>query len=207
MYANFRVPRSLLVMFTSVFAKIGFYLLSMVFFLIIVLFLGTDIPVYFGRDWKFAGYEVLCSKGVLIPIICSLLLLYVALFLYRLNHANKGTRLGPIKVVQVANIHTEIMSFVASYFFPLVSFDNSAKWKHLVVLFGLFVLIGCIYIKSNIYYCNPTLSIMGYHVYNVKGNNSNISLDVVVITRDTLREGDSFKYISIDNTTWFGFKC
>lgn len=48
---------------------------------------------------------------------------------------------------------------------------------------------------------------MGYHVYNVKGNNSNISLDVVVITRDTLREGDSFKYISIDNTTWFGFKC
>lgn len=146
----------------------------------LVLFLGTDIPVYFGRDWKFAGYEVLCSKGVLIPIICSLLLLYVALFLYRLNHANKGTRLGPIKVVQVANIHTEIMSFVASYFFPLVSFDNSA---------------------------NPTLSIMGYHVYNVKGNNSNISLDVVVITRDTLREGDSFKYISIDNTTWFGFKC
>ena len=55
--------------------KIGFYLLSMVFFLIIVMILGTNIPYYFGDNWEFIGLERLFEKGVIVPMVCTILLL------------------------------------------------------------------------------------------------------------------------------------
>lgn len=179
----------------------------MVFFLIIVLILGTDIPVCFDKNWQFLGVKVLCRKGVLIPLVCSVLLLYVLVFRAWLCHEKKGTRLGPVRITSIEHVDSEIMAFVASYFFPLVSFNYNTTWRHLVVLLGLFVLIGFIYIKANIYYCNPTLSILGYHVFRVTGFVSNtLECNVIVITKNNLQKGDSIKYIPIDNNTFFGYK-
>ena len=188
------------------FAKIGFYLLSMVFFLIIVMLLGTDIPVYFGKDAKFIGWSNFFKMGIIIPIVCVLLLLFAGGFAYWLSHKSKGTRLGPITIIEISNVNSEIMSFVAAYFFPLVGF-NSTTWKHIVVLAGLFVLIGVIYIKGDIYYCNPTLSILGYRTYKVSGMaNNGAPFSQTVITRDRLSVNDRFKYITIDSNTCFAYK-
>ena len=189
------------------FAKIGFYLLSMVFFLIIVIILGTDIPVYFGKDAKFIGWSNCFKKGIVIPIVCGLLLLFAGGFACWLKHVRKGTRLGPITINEISNVNSEIMSFVAAYFFPLVGFNYSTTWKHIVVLAGLFVLIGAIYIKGDIYYCNPTLSILGYRTYKVKGMTTNKTpFEQTVITRNKMLAGDRFKYITIDSNTCFVYK-
>jgi hypothetical protein len=149
--------------------KIGFYLLSMVFFLIIVMILGTKIPFYFGDDWVFLGWKALCLKGVLIPIICSLLILVSFFFCWWLYKWNKGSRLGTVTETKYENVSGDVMSFVASYFFPLVSFNIGTTWRHVAVLGVLFVIIGLIYIKSNIYYCNPTLHIFGFRAYKTTG--------------------------------------
>lgn len=188
-------------------AKIGFYLLSMVFFLIIVMLLGTDIPVCFDKDAEFIGWNVFLRIGVIIPIVCGVLLILTCLFVGWLNHKSKGTRLGQITVDEISNVNSEIMSFVAAYFFPLVSFNYSTTWKHVVVLAGLFVLIGVIYIKGDIYYCNPTLSILGYRTYKVSGKDNNgAPISQIVITKDRLSVGDQFNYINIDSNTCFAYK-
>lgn len=189
------------------FAKIGFYLLSMVFFLIIVMLLGTDIPMCFEEDAEFVGWNVFLRIGVIIPIVCGILLVVTGCFVYWLKHKSKGTRLGPITIIEISNVNSEIMSFVAAYFFPLVGFNYSTTWKHVVVLAGLFVLIGAIYIKGDIYYCNPTLSILGYRTYKIKGmTNNNIPFNQIVITRDRLSVNNRFKYITIDTNTCFAYK-
>jgi len=189
------------------FAKIGFYLLSMVFFLIIVMILGTDIPVYFGEDAKFVGWSNVFKMGIIIPFVCALLLLFSGGFACWLKHESKGTRLGPITINEISNVNSEIMSFVAAYFFPLVGFNYSTTWKHVVVLAGLFVLIGAIYIKGDIYYCNPTLSILGYRTYKIKGMTTNrMPFEQTVITRNKMLAGDRFKYIIIDSNTCFAYK-
>ena len=189
------------------FAKTGFYLLSMLFFVVIVLILGTDIPIHFGSDYKFIGWkEVFTSKGTLVPIICFILLIITVYFVYWLNHIQKGGKHGPITIIEIENVNSEVMSFVASYFIPLVSFNISTTWRHISVLFGLFILIGFIYIKSNIYYCNPTLSVLGYHVYKIKGlTTDKRTIKMTIISNKRLAKENSFKYITIDSTTSFAF--
>lgn len=189
------------------FAKIGFYLLSMFFFLIIVMLLGTDIPVCFEKDAEFIGWNVFLRIGVIIPIVCGILLVLTGYFVCWLKHKSKGTKLGPITIIEISNVNSEIMSFVAAYFFPLVGFNYSTTWKHVVVLAGLFILIGAIYIKGDIYYCNPTLSILGYRTYKIKGMTTNKTLfEQTVITRNKMLAGDRFKYITIDSNTCFAYK-
>lgn len=189
------------------FAKIGFYLLSMVFFLIIVMILGTDIPVYFWENTQLVGWNNFFKMGIIIPIVCGILLLFAGGFAFWLNHKSKGTKLGPITINEISNVNSEIMSFVAAYFFPLVGFNYSTTWKHVVVLAGLFILIGAIYIKGDIYYCNPTLSILGYRTYKMSGMaNNGDPFSQTVITRDRLSVNDRFKYIIIDSNTCFAYK-
>lgn len=189
------------------YTKIGFYLLSMVFFLIIVILLGTDIPVCFEKNAEFIGWKVFLRMGVIIPIVCGILLLMAGFFVCWLNHKSKGTRLGPITINEISNVNSEIMSFVAAYFFPLVGFNYSTTWKHVVVLAGLFILLGAIYIKGDIYYCNPTLSVLGYRTYKVIGlMNNGDPIRQTVITRDGLSVNDRFKYITIDSNTCFAYK-
>ena len=187
--------------------KSGFYLLSMVFFLIIVIILGADIPIYFGDDWVFIGLIGLLDKGVLVPIICSVLLIIALFFHVWINFYKKGTKLGPLRIDSVENVNKDVMSFVASYFIPLVSFSIGTTWRHVTVLFLLFMLIGAIYVKADMYYCNPTLIIMGYRVYKVScTTTTNSKIDRIIIVKGEIKEEDNIKYINIDNNTCFAFK-
>lgn len=56
--------------------------MSMIFFLVIVLVLGTDIPVYFGKNTGSIGWHMLFTSGVLVPIVCLVLLGYAGGFAY-----------------------------------------------------------------------------------------------------------------------------
>lgn len=187
--------------------KIGFYLLSMVFFLVIVIILGTSIPIYFGCDWVFMGWSTVFSKGVIVPVICVFLIILAIFFCLWLNMWKNGSRMGPVTETEYDNISSDVMSFVASYFFPLVSFNLGTTWRHIIVLALLFIMIGIIYIKADIYYCNPTLLIFGFRTYKVKGKfGENADFEKIIIVRGRMNNGDKFKYIPIDSNTCFAYK-
>lgn len=191
----------------SCFYKLGFYLLSMLFFIAIVAILGTSIPVCL--DGSFVGFKYLFTEiGTIVPIVSTILFLYILIFLSFIRTRMRSTKMGPSTIVKIENVSADTMSFVASYFFPLVSFSVNEKWRHFIVLVLLFILIGLIYIKSNIYYLNPTLIVFGYKIYRVewriaghKGTENNI-----VISRCDLSVNDNFKFIRIDHTTLYAVK-
>ena len=188
--------------------KIGFFLLSMFFFLIIVCILCWDVPISFEEGSSFVGFKTIMeTQGILIPMICCIIFIYIGGFLIWLRYFTKNSRIGPIEITDIKNESSEVMSFIASYFFPLVGFNVSSSWRHALVLLILFILIGVIYVKSNIYYCNPTLLAIGFHVYKIKGyNNSGKVFEKTVISFGKITSKDKFKYISIDDKTCFAYK-
>lgn len=95
------------------------------------------------------------------------------------------------------------MTFVGSYFLPLVSFSIAEKWQHFVVLIILFIIIGVIYIKSDIYFTNPTLSMLGYRVYRVKGQYLGEDVEKIIIIQSKLKKNDKISYIPIDDNTYY----
>ena len=179
--------------------KWGFYLLSMTFFLIIVIILGVKIP----ESWS----DCYSAPGICVSIICAFLLLYVASFWLYLSTRRKGTLLGPITISKVESINYDIMSFFASYCFPLVSFSFCDSWRHIGVLVILFVLIGIIYVTANFYYYNPTLLILGFRVYRITGTIAGAgAINKIVIVRSDISVGEQLKNIPIDNTTYYAIK-
>lgn len=182
--------------------KIGFYLLSMVFFFIIVMILGTDIPICFDENAEFIGWWA-CVKnvGIIIPIVCFLFLVYVLFFCMFLKHKMRKAPLGPVRIKKVENVNSEIMAFVGTYFMPLMSFDFADHWTYLLVFVLLFVLIGIIYVKSDIYYINPTLLIFGFRVYRISGVFENRSFERTVIVHGQLKPEDEIQYLDIDRNT------
>lgn len=187
--------------------KTGLYLLSMVFFLIIVMILGTSIPVFFGPDWVFLGWDIVFSKGVIIPVICIILFLITSVFCFRLYKWSKGSRLGVVTDTKYENVSSDVMSFVASYFFPLVSFNLGTTWRHVAVLGLLFILIGVFYVKADIYYCNPTLLLLGFRAYKVAGRHEKPNdFNKTIIVWGRMKDGDKFKYVPIDENTCFAYK-
>ena len=181
--------------------KWGFYLLSMTFFLIIVIILGFKTPI----SWT----DCYSKPGICVSIICALLLLITAVFgIYLHSVKSKGTLLSSILISEAKNINFDIMSFFASYCFPLVSFSISNSWRHIIILGFLFILIGNIYVGADIYYYNPTLLLFGFRIYRIKGTIVGVKEDIekVVIVRGTISIGDKLKYIPIDKTTYYAIK-
>lgn len=179
--------------------KWGFYLLSMAFFLIIVIILGFKTP----ESWT----DCYSEPGICVSIICAFLLVCTGFFWLYLSSRRKGTLLGPITISKVESINYDIMSFFASYCFPLVSFSICDSWRHIGVLVILFVLIGIIYVTANFYYYNPTLLILGFRVYRITGTIAGAgTINKIVIVRSDISIGDQLKYIPIDNTTYYAIK-
>lgn len=71
------------------------------------------------------------------------------------------------KVINFTTHDDAIMSYIASYLIPFVTFPLGG-WKQGVTL-GIFVLLLLvIYVRSNMIYVNPVLSFLGYHLYEVE---------------------------------------
>lgn len=188
----------------NLFVKFNFYLLSMVLFFVIVAIVGTCIPVCFDDNAQFIGvWACLTDKGILIPIVCAAALLYTGGFAYYLRHRIQGSKLGPIKIRSIENVNNDILAFMGAYILPLVGFCSDGQWRNLVVLLLLFIVNGIIYVRADIYYTNPTLLLLGYRVYRIKGELGGKMIERIVISYGELKVDDLIRYIAIDDNTYY----
>ena len=74
---------------------------------------------------------------------------------------------NPEKVRSSSNSGVEYLSYLATYILPFVGlkFDS---WNNILASGILFLLIGFIYIRTNLIYANPTLALFGYNIYEVE---------------------------------------
>ena len=161
----------------------------------ILLFISSYFPllmIFTIQNWR--------NHGVwsLIPaIIGGISLLGLAAFLYFVNTTSPRVQ----QVAQVQRKDAEVMAYIVSYVFPFLglNFDDSLNMISLGIFF---VILGIIYINSNMVHINPTLNIFGYHIYEIETPNGTThtvishkgriikgeKLNVVVIGDDLLME-------------------
>jgi hypothetical protein len=180
--------------------KIELYLLSLwiLFFLIIVI--TAQIPICFGDTCKFIGVSKFMAMNVPALFATFFLVLGVISFIRFRYIIQKNSDL-PVEIIELEDIHYENLTFLTTYIIPLICF-NLTSARYLFALALLLVVIGLIYIKTDKFYSNPTLALLGFRVYRVKVKN--VGKQVVVITRDELVDGNLISISDIDNTTKFG---
>ena len=185
--------------------KIGFYFLSLWLLFFSVIIITMDVPIYLGVDWTFVGVRHLLFENV-IPLVCIVSLLVGCCSFYDFTHKTKGSSELSFKIIQLENIEYEHLSFLTTYIIPLIcfSFDNI---RYIYVFIILLVVIGMIYIRTDLFYANPTLAILGFRIYKIKGLFRNDERDnIILITREELHLNDYIKYIKVDNRIYYAKK-
>jgi len=148
--------------------KFELYIIS-IFLLFLLLFINK-VPFCFCGDCGFIGFKSLFSDHIVV-LISFLFMVLAAFFYLRFNHQIiEGATNLPIQVTKIENCNYETITFLATYIIPLVCFDldfNLDENRNLLMLFCVLFLIGWIYMKTNMFYTNPTLALMGFQIYKI----------------------------------------
>ncbi|UTJ07110.1 anti-phage protein KwaA [Arcobacter roscoffensis] len=184
------------------FRKINLYILSLgllfAFFIIITIKFPDDcFNIKDLEDWK----DILLSN--IIPIICLVMLSY-SLFAYKKFEFDlKGTTSIPFEVTKVESINYEHLTFLATYIIPLISFDFGSI-RQMIVLGVLLIVMGVIYIKTDLFYANPSLALLGFFIYKANGSFKNGDREnIVIISREKIILGQKVSYIKLDDRIYY----
>jgi hypothetical protein len=72
--------------------------------------------------------------------------------------------------------------------------------RDLIITILLIIIIGAIFIKTNLFYKNPTLALLGYKLYKVDTEKSS---NLIFVSKEVLNLGDSVHYIYLHNNVYF----
>ena len=77
--------------------------------------------------------------------------------------------------------------------------------RYVFALFFLLIIIGVIYVKTDMFYANPTLAVLGYRLYRVQlDSRVGVKENIVVISKSPLCVGDSVRTLYLDDKVCFG---
>lgn len=113
---------------------------------------------------------LLNNKGIggLIAAICVLAVgVGSIIFLYMTIESKRHKKTGfHRKAVEVRGRDGDVMSYIASYIVPFVTFSLDG-WQSIFALVVFLLVLAILYVNSNMMYINPMLSLVGYHLYEV----------------------------------------
>ena len=138
----------------------------------------------------------------IVPLV-SVILIIVGIIGYIsfLDMLNNGKNL-PVEVESIESINYENLSFLATYIIPLVCFPMNSI-REIMVLFLVILITGCIFIKTNLYYTNPSLVLFGFNVYKVKCQTNDTFKEGIVIAKGKINEGDTIRYLPLSDNVHF----
>ena len=186
---------------TSVRRKIDLYILSLGLLFIFFFIIAVEPPDSFSfKDVE--SWKILAMSNPL-PLI-SIFGLFYCLFAYlRFDFELKGVNEIPFEVKKLENINYEHLTFLATYVVPLISFDFG-KGRQMIVLALLLVVMGVIYIKTDLFYANPSLALLGFHIYRASGHFKNGEREgITLICRERLVENQRVSYIKLDEKIYY----
>lgn len=184
----------------TILLKLSLYMISLwiLFFMLIVLKVDvSDIPC-----------EINCSNikrfvcENIFTLICILFILFGVVGYVLFKDLLKNAKQLPIKLKECESVNYENLSFLATYIIPLVCFPMQTD-REIFVMFAVIIIIGCIFVKTNLYYTNPSLVLLGFNVYKVKTDSQKFR-EGIVIVRGKLKSGDDVKYLSLSDNVYFG---
>lgn len=180
--------------------KAEFYIISLWLLFFLMFILTIDIPISFEPENEFIGYYELFSRNG-IASLSLVLLIYSMILCAKYKYKFKGTMQLPLKILKVENINYEHLTFLTTYIIPLICIDIK-QLRYFIVFVILLVIIGCIYIKTNLFYANPTLALLGYYIYKVETNDQACP-NAIFISNGKLSENQNVQYIKLDKKIFY----
>ncbi|MGR5064680.1 anti-phage protein KwaA [Photobacterium sp. DNB22_13_2] len=196
--------------------KVKLYILSLALLFLIVFIMTVKIP-----DFKYESYYVNDTfnlnvfytylKQYLLNLITSnkipLLMLVLMLISWYIKHEfDYLLSGGGEQVIRVQNIQSEDyehLTFLATYIIPFFGFTFDDP-RRLLAYTVLLIIIGVMFIKTDKYYANPTLSVLGFKLYKATlADNNGIYDSVILISKDNIVANDVVKYKLISKNVFF----
>ncbi|WP_419870544.1 anti-phage protein KwaA [Chryseobacterium sp. CT-SW4] len=186
--------------------KIGLFFLSLWLLFLMVIIITIDVPFYLKKDFEFVGFKYLIINNI-IPLFCLLALITGLISYLDFNYQVKGTPQLSFKISKIENIDYEHLTFLTTYIIPLVCFQFE-NIRYLVVFTLILFIISIIYIRTDLFYANPTLAILQFRIYKVDGEfrNGEFRNSKILITKDKLTIDDRVKYFRLDERIYYAFK-
>lgn len=169
--------------------KIELYFMSLGLLFCLLIIKSIDIPISFSLDSSFVGWDYLLKNNIP-TIVCFVCLIGAIFCRKRFLHSLEGSIDIPSKIVSIKNGNYEYLTFLTTYIIPLICFDLSSV-RDCILLLILLVLLGILFIKTNLYYQNPSLALIGFNIYvaDVKYKDS-ILEDVIILSKSKLKKND-----------------
>lgn len=185
------------------FMKLCLYLISLwiLFFMLIVLKIDVSL-IPFKVNVSNIVVFVSCNQ---VACICVVFIVLGGIGYWWFADSLNNAKNLPVVILECESVNYENLSFLATYIIPLVCFPMETD-REVFVMFSVIVIIGCIFVKTNLYYTNPSLILLGFNVYKVKTTSKKAFQQGIVIIKGKLNEGESVKYLSLSDNVYFGRK-
>lgn len=159
--------------------KISLFLLSYLPLFLIMIVLNPN------NDW------ILYSA-----IIASLIGIIGFLLLLIWKQKFSGT---PQKINKIESNNKINFEYFIAYIIPFVALDIQSE-RQLLAYGILFVVIGTLYVRSNLIYVNPTLTLIGYNIFKIEVDED----ESVLLTRSNKTNALSKPILLIDRGLYIG---
>ena len=175
------------------------YLLSLwlLFFMLIVLKTNVSVITSESDVW-------MVIKANYVPCICIILILVGAVGYVVFRDKLRSSKELPVTIIECKSINYENLSFLATYVIPLICFPMEED-REIFVMFTVIVIIGCIFVRTNLFYSNPSLVLMGFSIYSINSKTAHLQ-DAVVIIKGKLQPGDKISYLPLGDNVYFAKK-
>lgn len=183
--------------------QVKLYIMSLWILFVLVIVATLDIPIYFGENPVFVGWGNILTPNNSTAFICMILISLGLLFYYQFNRRLNGSPDGlPLQLIKLDNINYEYVSLFMTLI-SVIAFDF--KTIRGAILFALVILIlGAIFIKTEIFYSNPSFALLGYYIYRVSTNHNEIIPDnSILISRGKLRVNERVDYLKISDSVFY----
>lgn len=182
--------------------KYELYTLSLWLFFLLLFITNIDVPVCFGQDCEFIGFWELIRTNKFATASLMMLVLG-AVFYWKFEYKIQGSTSIPVEITQVEDVNYEHLTFLTTYIIPFISLDLS-KPGYPIALAVLLVVTGVMFVKTDKFYANPSLAVLGYKLYSaqIKKRTGKTS-KVVIITRDGLQENSKIEYLELDERVYY----
>ena len=182
--------------------KVDLYVLSLALLFVFFIILTAKLP-----DGPFAITDLMAWKALVTinPIsTISLILLGYCFYAYKkFDFDLKGATDIPFEIKKIEGINYEHLTFLATYVVPLISFDFGSG-RHMIVLALLLIVMGVIYIKTDLFYANPSLALLGFHIYRADGNfKTGDRGGIILVSRERIAQGQRVSYIKLDERIYY----
>lgn len=182
--------------------KFELYILSLWFLFLLIIVVTVDIPVCLDRNCAFIGFAELLRRNI-VPAIALIFVLIGVLYYFRFDYKIAGSKSIPVTISSVEDINYEHLTFLTTYIIPLICFNLTSE-RYIIALGLLLIVIGVIYVKTDKFYANPTLAILGFRLYSaVVTRRTGQTVKVVLISKDRLQDGSQIQFLELDNRVYY----